>query len=146
MTSAYRGRFAPSPTGPLHFGSLVAALASYLEARVADGQWLVRIEDLDPLREPAGCPRPHPAHLETHGLHWDEPIWRQSSRRDFYRQRIAVLRPQGLRICCPCSRTELNATSGRHPYHCRDQDQSHRLGAPWRLRFRVEDEQLAWSG
>jgi len=86
--AVYRGRFAPSPTGPLHFGSLVSALGSYLDAKVHGGEWLVRIEDVDKLR----CRPEHEAAilrtLERYGFRWDGAIMRQSERTEAYREEL----------------------------------------------------------
>lgn len=103
----YVGRFAPSPTGPLHFGSLVAALFSYLRARQAGGRWLVRIEDLDPPRQPADSVRQILAALTAHGLVWDEPLTFQSQRSRMYDQAIDALRLAGLTYQCTCSRSDI---------------------------------------
>jgi glutamyl-Q tRNA(Asp) synthetase len=84
-TPRYRGRFAPSPTGPLHLGSLTAALGSWLMARHAGGEWIVRDEDLDPPREVAGAAQRQLAALRALGLHPDEPVQRQSDRQALYR-------------------------------------------------------------
>ena len=144
MPTTYRGRFAPSPTGPLHFGSIVTALASWLEVRVAGGQWLVRIEDLDPLREPAGATEQILASLARHALHSDEPVRFQSRRHDAYEQAIETLIHAGRAYVCPCSRKELQANAGRHPNHCRtasiDPDQQ-----PAAVRFALSDEQSHWT-
>lgn len=107
--SPYRGRFAPSPTGPLHFGSLVAAVGSYLSARGAGGEWLVRIEDLDPPREVPGSAAQIIAALETLGFQWNESILRQSERQRLYSETVERLLAAGSAYHCSCSRTELRA-------------------------------------
>jgi glutamyl-Q tRNA(Asp) synthetase len=101
----YVGRFAPSPTGPLHFGSLVAALASWLDARSAQGRWLVRIEDLDRPREQAGAAREILRTLERFGLYWDEPVVFQSLRTELYRGALEALRDHT--YWCGCTRREI---------------------------------------
>ena len=80
----YRGRFAPSPTGPLHFGSLIAALASYCDARAQGGEWLLRIEDVDLTRRRAGAAEAIAATLTTYGFVWDGPVCKQSERGALY--------------------------------------------------------------
>ena len=87
----YCGRFAPSPTGPLHLGSLVAALASWLDARAHRGRWLVRIEDIDPPREEAGAARAQLAALMALGLAPDQPPTYQSARSALYQQAVGIL-------------------------------------------------------
>ncbi|PAV27513.1 glutamyl-Q tRNA(Asp) synthetase [Tamilnaduibacter salinus] len=143
MTSAYRGRFAPSPTGPLHFGSLVAALASYLDARAHNGQWMVRIEDLDPLREPPGAARQILQSLEVHHLQSDEPVRYQSNRHHAYDRAIEQLLAHHQAYRCPCSRRELREHDGRHPRHCREQpqpaDQAHAI------RLTLDDATIGWT-
>ena len=106
-----RGRFAPSPTGPLHFGSLVAALASWLDARAAGGEWLVRIEDVDAPRTVHGAADAILRALEAFALHWDGEVAWQSRRTDLYRARLETLRAAGLTYRCRCSRKEV-ADSG----------------------------------
>src|SRR2546427_7320587 len=101
----YAGRFAPSPTGPRHFGSLAAALASWLDARAAGGRWLVRIEDLDPPREQRGAASQILRALESFGLEWDGPVVYQSRRRLLYRD--ALERLAGKTYACGCSRKEI---------------------------------------
>ena len=105
----YRGRFAPSPSGPLHFGSLIAAVGSYLEARTRGGEWLVRIEDLDPPRERPGAADAILATLEQLDLHWDGPILRQSTRVDAYQAALDRLAAAGRTFRCACSRAQLTA-------------------------------------
>jgi glutamyl-Q tRNA(Asp) synthetase len=118
-TSPYRGRFAPSPTGPLHIGSVVAALASYLDARSNDGAWLVRIEDLDPPRESAGASADILRTLEALGLFWDESVVYQSQRSDAYDAALEVLASQQLLYHCRCSRSELLGQAN-YPGTCRE--------------------------
>jgi glutamyl-Q tRNA(Asp) synthetase len=105
--SAYVGRFAPSPTGPLHFGSLVAALASYMEARSAKGKWLLRMEDLDRPREQRGAADEILRALERLGFEWDGPVLRQSTRAERYREVLDDLARRGFTYPCGCSRKEL---------------------------------------
>lgn len=137
----YRGRFAPSPTGPLHFGSLVTALASYLRAKSQGGSWLVRIEDLDPPREMAGA-RAHILHtLEALELHWDEMVLYQSDRRDAYEAALAQLRERGSAYPCACSRSEIlaaqlpdsAAAEPVYPGTCRGGLPSGRAPRAWRV-------------
>ena len=115
MTAAdHRGRFAPSPTGPLHFGSLVAALGSWLMARVADGEWWVRIEDLDPPREVPGAADAQLRTLAGFGLVSDMPVVRQSERHAQYRAALDRLLASGRAFPCRCSRSDLAAVNGIH--------------------------------
>ena len=107
VTDCYRGRFAPSPTGPLHFGSLVAAVASYAEARSRGGAWLVRIEDLDPPRVVAGAADDILHVLEAYGLQWDGTVVYQSRRFDAYHAALHRLRELGVIYPCACSRREI---------------------------------------
>lgn len=111
LANPYRGRFAPSPTGPLHFGSLVAAVASFLQARANRGQWLIRIEDIDPPREMAGAADDILRRLDRLGLHWDEPVLYQSTRTDAYRDAIEQLSRAGAVYRCGCSRREIADSS-----------------------------------
>nr|WP_295383130.1 tRNA glutamyl-Q(34) synthetase GluQRS [Pseudoxanthomonas sp.] len=111
---AYRGRFAPSPTGPLHFGSLLAAFGSWLLARHAGGEWWVRVEDLDPPREIAGAADQQLATLAAFGLVSDGPVVRQSERGERYQAALGDLLASGQAFFCHCSRTELAATGGVH--------------------------------
>ena len=105
----YRGRFAPSPSGPLHFGSLIAAVGSFLDARSRGGEWMVRIEDLDPPRERPGAADDILATLERFELHWDGPVLRQSSRSEAHAAALAQLAAAGLLRPCLCSRAQLAA-------------------------------------
>jgi glutamyl-Q tRNA(Asp) synthetase len=114
MTQPYRGRFAPSPTGDLHLGSLLAALGSWLLARHARGRWLVRIEDVDPPREIAGATQRQLDALSAFGLLADEPIVRQSQRHELYEAALARLLRDGRAFECHCSRSDLAATGGVH--------------------------------
>lgn len=113
----YRGRFAPSPTGPLHAGSLLAAFGSWLLARAAGGEWWVRMEDVDRTREIAGAAGFQLAALERFGLHADAPVVRQSQRGALYAQALQSLLDRGLAFECHCSRSDLAAVGGVHR-HC----------------------------
>ncbi len=144
--SPYRGRFAPSPSGPLHFGSLVAAVGSYLDARTHAGQWLVRIEDLDPPRTRPGAAGKILAELEAYGMEWDGPVLQQSSRSDFYAEAIACLTRLHCLRACTCTRSALArlpenesrpAGTGEelfHPAECLAIDAPHGPGQTLRLR------------
>ncbi|MFP5349318.1 MAG: tRNA glutamyl-Q(34) synthetase GluQRS [Gammaproteobacteria bacterium] len=106
-TSTYRGRFAPSPTGPLHFGSLVAALGSFLDARAHNGTWHVRIEDIDPPRAVLGAADNILHTLEQLALTWDGDVMYQSRRYAAYAEAVARLRVRGAIYPCACSRKEI---------------------------------------
>ena len=111
---SYRGRFAPSPTGPLHFGSLVAALGSWLLARHAGGEWWIRVEDLDPPREVPGAAQQQLDTLQAFGLHSDGPVAWQSQRHARYQAALDDLLQQGHAFACHCSRSDLAASGGIH--------------------------------
>ncbi|HUQ09988.1 MAG TPA: tRNA glutamyl-Q(34) synthetase GluQRS [Steroidobacteraceae bacterium] len=134
------GRFAPSPTGPLHLGSLLAAMGSYLDARATGGRWLVRIEDLDTPRVIPGCADEQLRMLERFGFEWDGEILHQSARREAYRDAIARLGAMGRTFRCSCSRKDLAgaALTGDeaqgYPGTCRD---GPTRPGPTSLRFRV---------
>lgn len=136
------GRFAPSPTGPLHLGSLLAAVGSYLDARSAGARWLVRIEDLDTPRVIPGCASEHLRVLEAFGFEWDGEVLYQSTRRDAYRDAMARLTTLGRTFRCSCTRKALaatneeDATGNGYGGTCRLGPT--RMG-PTSLRFRVSD-------
>jgi glutamyl-Q tRNA(Asp) synthetase len=140
--SAYRGRFAPSPTGPLHLGSLVAALGSWLDARAAGGEWLLRIEDVDSGRCLPGAEAAILRTLEACGLFWDGPVMRQSERTAAYAAALEALRASGEVYPCACSRKEIEALTARraadgariYPGRCRDGLPPGRAPRAWRLR------------
>jgi len=123
LTSAYVGRFAPTPSGYLHFGSLVAALASYLDARAVGGRWLLRMEDLDPPREMPEAQAAIVESLQRYGFDWDGEMQRQSARHDAYEQVIERLLREGLAYPCQCSRKQLEPHPGPYPGFCRDANQ-----------------------
>lgn len=144
---SYRGRFAPSPTGPLHFGSLVAAVGSYLDARHHSGEWLVRMEDLDPPREMPGAADDILRTLERYGLHWDGEIIYQGRRRSEYRQALEQLDTDGWLYGCACTRREIadTALTGQggsiYPGTCRNGPPDGRK--PRALRVRVENTEIS---
>lgn len=116
----YVGRFAPSPSGPLHFGSLVCALASFLHAKQHSGKWLVRIEDVDTPRVDASMSRPILSSLRTHGLVWDGDVVYQSNRNSHYEACLAALTKAELLYGCACSRKQIRARSDTYDGYCRE--------------------------
>ena len=151
---SYVGRFAPSPTGPLHAGSLVAALASYLDARAHDGRWLLRIEDLDPPREVPGAAEDIVLTLAALGFEHDGPIEAQSRRGALYQQAFDALLARGLVYPCACTRREITDSLLRHglgrerhrelvyPGTCRNGIAGGRAPRAWRVR--VDDAVIEW--
>lgn len=115
-STPYIGRFAPSPSGPLHFGSLVAALASYLDARHHQGKWLVRMEDIDPPREIEGAKQWILDSLQAHGLDWDDEVMYQSQRLDHYQYLLELISDYTYR--CRCGRQRLLELRGVYDSHC----------------------------
>ncbi|TAJ78635.1 MAG: tRNA glutamyl-Q(34) synthetase GluQRS [Gallionellaceae bacterium] len=163
--SVYRGRFAPSPTGPLHFGSLVAAVGSYLDAKHHHGTWLVRIEDLDTPRCVPGAAEDILRTLTMFGLHSDEPILHQSQRTAAYEEALQRLKDCGAVYPCCCTRKEIadSAMNGIerpvYPGTCRNGIPAGREGRAWRVftdyphpqslpRWEREDKpfSLRWTG
>ena len=148
-TSTYTGRFAPSPTGPLHFGSLVVAVASHLDARAAPGRWFVRMEDVDTSRVQPGAADTILRTLERFGFEWDGEVTVQSSRTSAYRSAFESLRNQGLIYPCGCTRKELadsSMESGsdlRYPGICRHGLAPGRSARSWRVR--VPSEAIAFE-
>lgn len=133
----YIGRFAPSPSGPLHFGSLVTALASYLDAKANNGQWLVRMEDLDPPREQPGAANAILECLDGHGLQWDGEVMYQSQRHQAYQDGIDYLLARHWVYPCSCSRQDLAAMGGIYNGHCRNRKVD--LARPHSLRLKLYD-------
>ncbi|ABZ75328.1 Glutamate--tRNA ligase [Shewanella halifaxensis HAW-EB4] len=117
-TTPYIGRFAPSPSGPLHFGSLVAALGSFLRARSMGGKWLVRIEDIDPPREIAGASSAILKTLEAYGLEWDDSVLYQSQRLDVYQAKIDQLLSDNQAYYCQCTRKQIQTMGGSYDGRC----------------------------
>lgn len=114
----YIGRFAPSPSGPLHAGSLLCALASYLDAKANDGKWLLRIEDIDPPREQPEATDSILRTLDAHGLTWDGEVTFQSSRTEAYLEALQKLDTDGLSYPCCCTRKRLATLNGVYDQHC----------------------------
>ena len=105
--SVYRGRFAPSPSGPLHFGSLITAVGSYLDAKAHDGQWLLRIDDLDPPRVVPGATDDILRALDVYGFEWNGPVQYQSRRNEAYTEAFEALQKSGAVYACGCTRREI---------------------------------------
>jgi len=125
LPNPYIGRFAPSPTGPLHFGSLLAAVASFLEARKHGGQWLLRVEDIDPPREQPGATDAILTALDAFGFEWDGPVTYQSDSRSDHDAAVQSLAAAGKLYRCGCSRRDLAAAPRGslgiiYPGTCRD--------------------------
>lgn len=148
--SVYRGRFAPSPTGPLHFGSLVAAVASYLDARSQGGEWLVRIEDVDTPRNAPGAADAILRTLEGFGFEWDGEILFQSRRQEDYAAALDHLKRSNVAYPCACSRKEIADSAIRpamdgglaYPGTCREGLLPGRTPRAWRLR--VNSDEIAF--
>lgn len=149
LVAGYRGRFAPSPTGPLHFGSLVAAVGSYLDARSQGGEWLVRIEDVDAPRCQPGMGDTILRSLDAFGFTWDREVLWQSRRGEAYAAALEQLKQRGLAYACACSRKEIADSATRpavdgglaYPGTCRHGLAPGRSARAWRLR--VPDERIA---
>ena len=144
-----RGRFAPSPTGPLHFGSLIAALGSFLEARRQGGEWLVRMEDVDIPRTAPGAADAILRTLECCGLLWDGPVIYQSQRTEHYQAALDQLQCAGLAYPCSCTRRDLTGgPRGRdgapvYPGHCRNGPRQ--PSRPCAIRLRLPDIPLIFQ-
>lgn len=145
MTDAtsYVGRFAPSPTGPLHFGSLVSALTSYLDARYHNGTWLVRIEDIDRPREALGARKAILDALANHGLHWDGPVRIQSEGKDHHRLIKDRWIASSQAYYCRCSRKDLQSFQGDYSGYCRDLDLD--PDPKHAVRLRVQDQSITFT-
>jgi glutamyl-Q tRNA(Asp) synthetase len=147
----YRGRFAPSPTGPLHFGSLIAAVASYCDARAAGGEWLVRIEDVDTPRSRPGAESAIMRTLERYQFAWDGAVARQSDRSALYDGALATLAARNALYACVCSRRDLenapvSATGERcYPGTCRSRGVAVATGRGHALRVAVGTESVAFT-
>lgn len=151
------GRFAPSPTGPLHFGSLVAAVASYCDAKSQGGQWLLRIEDVDTTRRVEGASDDIIRTLQRYGFEWDGEIVYQSQRSEYYEQALTRLRHLGLAYPCTCSRKEIADSSTQqgiegliYPGTCLQHPIKPNTSIAWRLKtpakkISFEDKIVGWQ-
>jgi len=135
VNQGYRGRFAPSPSGLLHFGSLIAALASFLDAKSTldnnnqPGKWLVRIDDIDPPREQVGASDEILKTLDAFGLHWDETVCYQSKQTQIYNEVLSNLAQQKLTYNCQCTRAQIKALGGIYQGTCTALNLSHKNNA-----------------
>jgi len=143
MTPPGTGRFAPSPTGPLHYGSLLAAVASFLNSRAKKGRWLVRIDDLDPPREIAGASDDLLHTLEKYGLHWDDEVVYQSRRHKLYDEALKQLNNKDLLYRCSCSRKEI-AKRGEKFYQGQCRQGYKAESAHYSLRIKTPDRSVSW--
>ena len=151
LPTNYIGRFAPSPTGLLHIGSLLTALASYADARANRGKWLVRMEDLDPPREMPGAAAHILNTLEAFGFEWDgEVVW-QSRRHSLYRDALGRLKEKGLLYPCYCSRKDWQAAAAQgadgfvYNGRCRRPEDRPHTDKPPAWRIRVNDETIGFD-
>lgn len=142
-SSHYVGRFAPTPSGYLHFGSLLTAVASYLDAHHHHGQWLVRIEDLDTPRNLPGASEHILRTLQAYGLQWDGEILKQSDRVELYQQTIDDWLRNGAAYYCDCSRREIVAHDGIYPGTCRQRHLP--AAADHAVRVRTEPQPLSFE-
>ncbi len=136
-SQTYRGRFAPSPTGPLHFGSLIAAVASYCQAKSNNGEWLLRIEDIDRPREVPRASDDIIRHLELFGFNWDGPVTYQKNRIEHYQAAFDQLIQQQRLYPCACSRKDIAKLNpfGIYPGTCRNGIPiSEKSNLSWRIR------------
>ncbi|OHV11246.1 tRNA glutamyl-Q(34) synthetase GluQRS [Kushneria phosphatilytica] len=140
----YIGRFAPTPSGPLHFGSLIAALASWLDARSVNGCWYLRIEDVDTPRSSQQAIDTIRRQLEAFGLYYDGPIMYQHTRHEAYRQALERLRSQGMAYPCSCTRRELSGYQ-RYPGWCRQSPRQPDRDLAWRLRTDIGASEIVWE-
>ena len=156
QAAQYRGRFAPSPTGPLHKGSLVAAMASYLEAKKNNGKWLVRMEDVDELRNVKGAADSILQSLEAFGFEWDEEVLYQTKRKEAYSEALETLKEQNLVYPCTCSRKSLKAkaacgkiATGRlgliYPGLCVNNKFSNFKPADYAIRIKVPEKKFSFN-
>ncbi|MFK7815424.1 MAG: tRNA glutamyl-Q(34) synthetase GluQRS [Gammaproteobacteria bacterium] len=147
----YVGRFAPSPSGPLHYGSLVAATASYLQAKHNNGKWLLRIEDIDPPREVPGAATNILKTLEHFQFEWDETPLYQSTRHEQYRTQVHTLIQHDKVYACSCSRKDLvndvqkSALGKRYPGTCENRKLDLSNRTDFNLRLRVDNRILSFS-
>jgi glutamyl-Q tRNA(Asp) synthetase len=146
-SKSYVGRFAPSPTGPLHLGSLYTALASYLDARARRGSWLLRIDDIDTPRNVPGAVDSILATLEAYGLHWDGPVFYESEYLADYEQALSELQQLGRLYPCSCSRKMLAELPGRHdiyPGFCRNRP-TIPANQPYALRIKSDSRDIGFE-
>jgi glutamyl-Q tRNA(Asp) synthetase len=141
--SPYIGRFAPSPSGKLHFGSIVSAVASYCDAKANKGKWLVRIEDLDPPREEGGASKYILRSLESHCLAWDDDVLYQSQRLSAYEDIFETLKDSI--YPCDCIRQRILSLGGRYDGHCRHHTPTSNAAIAWRLNTSLYPELLSLS-
>ena len=139
----YIGRFAPSPSGKLHFGSLISAVSSYCDAKAHSGKWLVRIEDLDPPREEVGASICILSSLESHGLMWDDTALYQSQRLPAYQETFEALKDSI--YPCDCIRQRILSLNGRYDGHCRHCSPPSNATIAWRLNTNLHPHLLSSS-